>query len=71
MNLCSCKQMTSCCVASAEAITSGILPSFCSVCTLKVAMRTSFFLFNSVALELDSLDDVVVLISVADFSTAT
>ena len=33
-------------------------------------MRTSFFPFNSVALELDSLDDVVVLISVADFSTA-
>ena len=67
MYLCSSKQMTSCCVALAEAINSGIFPSFCSVCTLKVAMQTSFFPFNSVALELDSLDDVVVLISVADF----
>ena len=59
----------SCLVASADEMTSGILPSLFRVWTLRVPMVFSFFPLSKVVLA--SLMIFVSLDSVADFSTAT
>ena len=68
INLCSCIQTMSCFVESAEAISSGIFPSFWSVWTLKAAMKMPFFPFISLELIFFVW---IALVSAVDFSTAT